>query len=346
MPSANEGAPLVPQQEPSRLQAAVWVLGACIAYISLSASLINYNKFLMHEDVFPYSVALTWFHMLVSSTLACVLYTIFGEKWFPAMPLVKSEGSAILKKLVPLSLFFATSIVMSNQAYLYCSVPFLQMCKELNVVMVYIVGLVLMVETFNLQNSTILFIIMIGCCMSIHGEMRFSAIGFGYQIGGQCSEVMKIILQQMIMQGLKVDPLTMVMIMSPLCLCTLSVGLFFSWQPGILAHAQANWYHLLANGGNAFLLNIAVATVIKYASGVSFVLAGVVKDCCIVLCAATLFGAVVMPIQVVGFSIAVMGVGTHSIVRSMPEMAKEYGVFGTVGFALFGVHPGGKESLP
>ena len=30
------------------------------------------------------------------------------------------------------------------------------------------------------------------------------------------------------------------------------------------------------------MLNVAVATVIKYASGVSFVLAGVVKDTCIV----------------------------------------------------------------
>jgi hypothetical protein len=347
MPTANEGAPLVPQAEqPTRTQQAIWVLGSCLAYICLSASLINFNKFLMHEDKFPHSIALTWFHMVVSSTLACVLYAIFGEKWFPAMPMVKREGSTILKKLIPLSLFFATSIVMSNQAYLYCSVPFLQMCKELNVVMVYVVGLALMVEKFNLQNSLILLGIMFGCCMSIHGEMRFNGIGFGYQMGGQCSEVLKIILQQMIMQGLKVDPLTMVMIMSPLCLITLSAGLFFMWQPGIWAHAMANWPYLLLNGSNAFLLNIAVATVIKYASGVSFVLAGVIKDVCIVLCAATMFGAVVMPIQVIGFSIAVMGVGTHSIVRSMPEMAKEYGVAGTVGFAVFGIHPAGKEALP
>merc|ERR1719316_837889 len=103
--------------------------------------------------------------------------------------------------------------------------------------------------------------------------MKFSAVGLGFQMGGQCGEVLKIILQQMIMQGLKVDPLTMVMIMSPLCLVTLSVGLYFLWQPGIWTHAQQNWQHLALNGCNAFVLNVAVATVIKYASGVSFVLA-------------------------------------------------------------------------
>ena len=42
--------------------------------------------------------------------------------------------------------------------YLYCSVPFLQMCKELNVVMVYVVGLVLMVEKFNVPAHFVLWV--------------------------------------------------------------------------------------------------------------------------------------------------------------------------------------------
>ena len=36
------------------------------------------------------------------------------------------------------------------------------------------------------------------------------------------------------------------------------------------------------SGGNAFALNLAVAAVIKHASALSFVLAGVVKDVAIV----------------------------------------------------------------
>merc|ERR1719263_1484586 len=118
---------------------------------------------------------------------------------------------------------------------------------------------------------------MIGCCMSIHGEMRFSQFGFMCQIAGQTAEVCKIVLQQQIMQGFKVDPLTMVMVMSPLCLITLCFGLYFFWVPGIVAHAQQHALHLVLNCSNAFALNVAVANLIKHASGVSFVLAGVVK---------------------------------------------------------------------
>lgn len=350
-PDSSERSPLiataVPEPPRSGGTQVFLVLVSCLAYICLSASLINYNKFLMHEHYFPFSVALTSLHMVGSTFLCMALYAIFGASWFPSLAAVKQEGTPFMKKLVPLSVFFALSICLSNEAYLYCSVPFLQMCKELNVVMVYFVGLLLMVEKFNVQNSTVLFIIMIGCCMSIHGEMRFNAVGFAFQITAQTAEVCKILLQQMVMQGsAKVDPLTMVMIMSPLCLVTLSVGLYFFWQPDIIVQAQKHWVHLALNCCNAFLLNVAVATVIKYASGVSFVLAGVIKDVCIVVAAAMLFGAIVTSVQMIGFSIAVMGVAVHSIIRSRPEMAKEHGITGTLGFALFGINPGGKQALP
>jgi len=336
---ASNSAPQPMNEERSLRTQVAYVVASCLAYITLSSSLINYNKFLMHEDYFPYSVALTSLHMTGSFVLSGLLYLIMGDKWFPSAPAVKEQGFSLVKKFIPLSIFFAVSICLSNEAYLYCSVPFLQMCKELNVVMVYVVGLVLLVERFNLQQSTILFVIMIGCCMSIHGEMRFSQFGFMCQIAGQTAEVCKIVLQQQIMQGFKVDPLTMVMVMSPLCLITLCFGLYFFWVPGIVAHAQQHALHLVLNCSNAFALNVAVANLIKHASGVSFVLAGVVKDVCIVVAAATLFGAHITHVQGIGFSIAVAGVGVHSIIRSMPDVAEKHGIISTLGLAFFNVHP-------
>jgi solute carrier family 35 protein C2 len=190
------------------------------------------------------------------------------------------------------------------------------MCKEMNVVLIYLAGLLLAVEKYNGQTLAILFIVMIGCWMSIHGEMNPSTVGFAIQMISQTSEVIKIIIQQMIMQGMRVDPLTMVMTMSPLCLCTLSVGLYFLWEPGTFEDAHHMAYHLCLNGLNAFALNIAVALVIRHASGVSFVLAGVIKDILIVTFAAIFTGALVSRLQIAGFTIAVMGVAAHSLVRS------------------------------
>merc|ERR1719161_2848131 len=260
----------------------------------------------MHPGRFPHAVPLTAFHMVVSFVLSAIGYAICGKYAYPGMEIVKDNPGDFMRKLTPLSILFAVSICCSNQAYIYCSVPFLQMCKEMNVVMIYLAGLLLAVEKYNGQTLAILFIVMIGCWMSIHGEMNPSGVGF----------TIKIIIQQMIMQGMRVDPLTMVMTMSPLCLCTLSVGLYFLWEPGTFEDAHHMAYHLCLNGLNAFALNIAVALVIRHASGVSFVLAGVIKDILIVTFAAIFTGALVSRLQIAGFTIAVMGVAAHSLVRS------------------------------
>jgi len=339
--SESERTGLLSREQPDfssgvKVGDAVKIALACLAYIVLSASLINYNKFLMHSDYFPYSIALTAWHMCVSTGMSMLVYCCFGKSLLPGMAYVEEDKTGFVWKVLPLSLCFAISICLSNEAYLYCSVPFLQMCKELNVVMVYFVGLGLAVERFSVQTATILLIIMMGCCMSIHGEMRFSKTGFTFQICAQIAEVIKIITQQKIMQGFKIDPLTMVLIMSPLCLVSLSVGLVVFWEPGIVAKAEEHAFHLILNGLNAFALNIAVAVVIRFASGVSFVLAGVIKDVAIVACAAMIFGALITPIQIIGFSIAVAGVLIHSVVRSNEEKAVKHGVFRTVSSVILG----------
>merc|ERR1719465_370360 len=124
--------------------------------------------------------------------------------------------------------------------------------------------------------------------------------------------------------------------MSPLCLVSLTVGLIVFWEPGIIAHAQEHYVHLLFNGFNAFALNVAVAVVIRFASGVGFVLAGVIKDVAIVACAAMLFGALITPIQIIGFTIAVSGVLVHSVIRSNQDSVAKHGILRTVSSVVFG----------
>lgn len=320
MTGRSERTPLTAEAAREQVQfsylSALMVLSTCAVYIALSSSLINYNKFLMHEDRFPHAVPLTSIHMVVSFVLSGLGYMCFGKSAYPGMEVVTKNPGEYMMKLAPMSVLFAISVVLSNQAYFYCSVPFLQMCKQLNVIMTYFVALILSVEKFSVQTLVILCVVMIGCSTSIHGEMDPSAFGFALQISSQVAEVTKVILQQMILQGLRVDPLTMVMTQSPLCLCTLSVGLYFLWEPGTLADAQRMGFHLCLNGLNAFALNVSIALVIRYASGVSFVVAGVVKDILIVLVAAIFFGAVITHMQIVGFTIASLGVAAHALVRS------------------------------
>merc|ERR1719353_2675741 len=84
----------------------------------------------MHPGRFPHAVPLTAFHMVVSFILSAVGYACFGKYAYPGKDIVKENPRDFMRKLAPLSILFAVSICCSNQAYIYCSVPFLQMCKE------------------------------------------------------------------------------------------------------------------------------------------------------------------------------------------------------------------------
>lgn len=327
---AQPPAPVAPSAS-----SGVAVLLLCCSFVAVSASLINFNKYLMSPTIFPYAVPLTWLHMFTSSIFTWVLYLISGDRFCPAMTGLAGRYGEINRKFIPIAVMFALSIALSNEAYLYCSVPFLQMMKEFNVVLVFICGLILAAEKFDLNLISVLAIVTLGCVLSVHGEMRFSAFGFALQAGCQVSEVVKIMTQQIVTQGQKLDPLTTVMILSPQCLLALSMAMPFVWDPEILTSIQNYWPLLLLNCGNALLLNIVVASLIRYASGLTMVITGVVKDITIVSAASLLFSAQISSQQCLGFMIAIFGVMVYSIVRSAPEAVAQHGMVLTVAHALF-----------
>merc|ERR1719390_515489 len=98
----------------------------------------------------------------MSFLCAGMLYLCF-PRLFPSLqdPEQRKQITArlILEKFVPLSIFFAGTLVLSNQAYLYCSLAFLQMMKEANLVLVYVFCVIAGLELFRLnQVGVIIFI--------------------------------------------------------------------------------------------------------------------------------------------------------------------------------------------
>jgi len=306
-----------------------------LVYIALSACLINYNKWLMHHERFPFSIALTWCHMMTSSFFALVLYTIpyTSERLFGRAHVVLDQPQRLLKRLVPLSVAFAGTVVLSNEAYRYCSVPFLQMCKELNVVLVYAVAITCGIERFSLPQATVLMVVLVGCTMAIHGEVSFMWFGFMVQMASQCCEVTKITLQSVLLSksGFGLDPMTTVLFMCPLCLLSVTVLLGFTYHGGVGDAFFAFWPHLALNCLNAFCLNVSVAIVIKVVNGIGFVLAGILKDILIVSSAAVFFSAHLSPLQITGFVIAVIGIVIHSVMKSAAETTERVLREGTKG---------------
>jgi hypothetical protein len=287
----------------------------------------------MNANRFPYPGALSLAHMVFATLFSSLLYRLRPSLFtFMSENSSKISGELIVKGAFPIAFAFSTQLVLSNAAYLHCSVAFLQMMKESNLVWVYILSLLAAVELFNARNAAILAMTFLATSLSVHGEIHYSAAGFTMQATSQLFESSKIVLQSILLnpaRGWKLDPLSYTLVVMPLCaicLCfTLStMVVFWPSRPKDFflpdAHALQQWSpYILANCCVAFTLNIVVAAFVRSSGAVAFILAGVIKDVMIVSCSSLVLGETVSGTQVVAFSLQMMLVATWSFMKSMPD---------------------------
>jgi hypothetical protein len=345
-------APILAQASPEGERGAYYQLMLVtifgLGYIICSAGLIAYNKFLIHEERFPYAICLVLLHALFCSCFSFILYlvrpSLFPSLTDPAKK-VPIDSDLIMKGTLPIAIFFSAQLVLTNTAYLHSSVAFLQMMKEGNLVLVYVLSLFVALETFNWRSVGILAFITMATTMTIHGEMNFSWTGFCIQGIGQVFECCKIVLQAMLLTqaGRKLDALSYVMLVMPLCAVMLGAGIivlnFFPHEHFLVPawhHLVQWWPHLLANACIAFALNVVIALFVKHSSAVSFILAGIVKDAMIVLVALLVLRELISPLQGLGFGLQLGAILAWSMIKTFPERF-ENGVLSGLASFVFGM---------
>jgi len=292
----------------------------CVVYIALSATLIQFNKWLMNPARFPHAMLLTTIHMFTTLVL-CNLFYFLCPGMYPSMSKVAGNEVTLIKSFVPLGLLFAVGLFLSNQAYLYCNAAFLQFMKESNIVVVFGLSAMVGLTQLSRAKSLNIFWITTGAALAVTGEVHFAAVGFVCQAISQLAECAKNVLGEWIMTGgkLKLDPLTYTMFMAPVCLTFLLIGNIFSWDQTCIRDVKAWWAYLVPNACLAFALNISISVLIKEGSAMAFILSGLVKDVAIVLVSAHIFHEQVVLQQYFGFAICLSGVFFWSYAKVSPQ---------------------------
>jgi len=354
---------------PLRQWMTVLVLG--LVYIGLSSGLISFNKYLMSASRFPYAVTITMLQMGFSSCLSLLLYAV-RPSLFPSLTdaakKVNVDAKYVLKGTLPIAIFFSIQLVCTNQAYKFASVAFLQMLKEVNVVVVWGMSLACALEVFSAHKLCLIVLILGAMCMTIEGELNFSMTGLLVQASGQLFECSKIVMQTMLLSGpgKKLDALSYVMLVAPLCFLLLgSVCFAISVLHLNLLHLQAPqwseivawWPHLLLNVCVAFALNVSIAMFVKHSSGVSFVLAGIAKDAAIVLAGIVFMHEQISGLQAFGFCMQLLLIWNWSLMSTFQtdfERGTQHGFFAVFNSAQAKLAPlwpeaylkGGKDKGP
>lgn len=350
-PTETTPLPLTASSRPS--QTASTEVSRVIVYglvmILCSVGLINFNRHLV-KTAFPFPTHLVLMHTAFGSVLTSILYFV-KPSFFPSLTDVDSKVSLnrelIIGKALPIAFVFAGNLVLSNMAYMYSSLAFLQMMKEGNVVLVYLGSLVAGIEVFKSRSCGVLTLIMFATMLNVKGEIHFSLVGTLIQGASQIFEVIRLVLQAIVLSdsGQKLDSLAYVLVVMPLCFVLVALLLALR-SFGVMGSADASpiqwsdvygcWHLLLLNALLAFCLNVSIAVFVKHTSAVAMVLAGLVKDSMIVVTSVIFLGEAVSHAQQVGFALQLGGVLVWSLMKRFPHQFEEHGVMGGMRVVLFG----------
>lgn len=300
-------------------------------YICFSAGLIKYNKFLMNDKSFPFTINLTLGHSFTGCVFLYVARavkpTLFTSLQDPEIRQHFTIGY-ICKNVGPVAACSSISLVLSNLAYKYCTVAFLQMLKGANVMLVYFLSLAWGSEIFNSVRARLLLCVLLATLMEVEGELGFDLAGVFIQIGSQMCECSKVVMQAALLCSAsrqKPDPMSFSLFLQLatffciLVILALTMTVAPFTKTALLADYAAWWPHLLLNACVALGLNTSIAFFVSSTSGIAAILLGIVKDVFVILVDVVYSGSAVSSLQKGAICLHCCFIFAYSMFKLYPE---------------------------
>ena len=203
-------------------------------------------------------------------------------------------------------------------------------------------------EKTSAMELYIVGIICIGVALTSAGETYFSWTGFTFQSLGIIAESSRLVLTNLLMRQLKLDPLSSLYYVAPmsaLFICLPCLYFEASELPFERMYTTEFVVTMLINAAVAFTLNVAVVLLISNTSALVLTLAGVIKDILLVVLSVTVFGSPVTPLQYAGYSVALLGLNMHKEYKKNPERIGQMMTYVLSCGALSGKEKGPTSSL-
>ncbi|XAR69374.1 hypothetical protein NMG60_11000923 [Bertholletia excelsa] len=293
-------------------------------WIFLSFTVIVYNKYILDRKLYnwPFPISLTMIHMGFCSTLAILLVRVFK-----LVEPVSMSRSLYLSSVVPIGALYSLSLWLSNSAYIYLSVSFIQMLKALMPVAVYTISIMFKKEGFKSDTMANMLSISIGVAIAAYGEAKFDSWGVFLQLGAVAFEATRLVMIQILLtsKGITLNPITSLYYVAPCCFVFLSVPWFFVEYPVLRDNSSFHFDFVIfgTNSFCAFALNLAVFLLVGKTSALTMNVAGVVKDWLLIAFSWSVIKDTVTPINLFGYGLAFLGVAYYNHSKLQALKAKE-----------------------
>jgi len=272
-------------------------LVSALMFCAASSGIIMLNKWIISVLGFKFPMTLSLIGMLFSfacsATLACT------TPWVKRT--VELTPRFMLLRAAPIGVLTALTLYFGNLAYVTLSVSFLQMLKASTPLIVLVLMFVARLETPNLSMIGSVLVIAAGTLVAAKGEVRFVWSGVLAMTASQFTEASKLVLMQLLIQGIKLGPLEGLLCFSPFASLALAIGVVTLELDGLRAGGFAlmaeHPFLFLGQAALGFCVNLLTILTVKLTSSISFKLISMAKNAAIVLISVPIFHNKISPTQ-------------------------------------------------
>ncbi|GJN90762.1 hypothetical protein Rhopal_003776-T1 [Rhodotorula paludigena] len=328
-----------------------------LAWIVISSLVILQNRQILVTKGFDHPVTLTTLHLAFQAAATRLLHRFTSlisgpipQDEYSAVPLTDptraaeqgGEGEAgkaqelerwkrksvemdwltWRRQILPIAVLFSLSLVLSNWAYLWCTVSFIHILKAFAPVAILLAAFAFGIKTFSLRLLGIVAVISFGVGLASWGETDFSLVGFTIQMVAIAVEATRVTLIQILLSPTStapdgapaapaiatgMSPLKTLYFFAPACLAINAVFLVaLEGWPALRAIPSIGLGTILSNAALTLLLNLS-STMLIGISAMVLSLAKIVKDVLLVVAPVLLLGESLTLLQFFGYTIATAG---------------------------------------
>lgn len=237
--------------------------------------------------------------------------------------------SFFLRRLLPIVLLSALSLVSGNMAYMSLSVAFIQVLKVLLPAITLAVSVAAGIESITVPLAVSVALITAGTGYAAILESRtghFSSVGLAHFLLSAVAEASRTVLVQLLLGEMKYNAVEALVYLSPCTGICLALGaVLWEWD-GLMSpyggmykvSCKPQLYMLAAAGG--FMVNLTTFWAIKATSGLTFKVLGCAKNS-LVVCAGVLLGDVISRQQLCGYAVSLVGFVLYSQAKASTMIA-------------------------
>lgn len=209
---------------------------------------------------------------------------------------------------------------LRNMAYFHLTLSFLQIMKALSPAVLFFILYITGLDKWHTKVALAVLIIIGGTLMASLGEMNFTWIGFALILGAEVFEAFKNAAMQFLLANKKFSMWAGMYYISPASLVFLSIAAaIFEFKDmaekdawGMMADAP---HMFIAAGFLGFIVNFCSLGVIKHIGSLTLKVLAQLRSIIIITFGVIFYHDVVEPIQIVGYSVALVGFAGYNYAK-------------------------------